>query len=103
MPLIFRLDSWEDLVRALSRIPPGKPLFGVHIDLKNACWSSRLGPAGFCAFGRARVFRPSSWGATPLAGTTLRTFAGLHSRWCCRGSSPRFVAVFLCSAFAKLV
>ena len=27
----FRLDSWEDLVHTLSRIPPGEPLFAVHV------------------------------------------------------------------------
>ena len=44
VPPTFWLDSWEDLVRALSRIPPGQPLFVVHIDLKNAVRSFRLPP-----------------------------------------------------------
>ena len=41
-PPTFRLDFWEDLARALSRIPPREPLFAVHIDLKNPFWSFRL-------------------------------------------------------------
>ena len=51
VPPTFRLDSWEYLACAVSRIAPGKPLFGVHIDLKNAFWSFRPPP------GARRLFR----------------------------------------------
>ena len=51
VPPTFRLDSWEDLARALSRIPPGQPLFAVQIDLKDAFWSFRLPPQA------RRIFR----------------------------------------------
>ena len=47
----FRLGSWEDLARALSRIPPGQALFAVHIDFKKAFWSFRLPPQA------QRIFR----------------------------------------------
>ena len=44
VPPTFRLHSWENLPRALWRIPPGEPPFGVHVDLNNAFWSFRLPP-----------------------------------------------------------
>ena len=55
VPLTFRLDFWKDLARALLTIPPGHPLFVVHIDLKNAIWSFRLPPQTRRIF----RFRPS--------------------------------------------
>ena len=42
VPPTFRLNSGEDLARALSRIRPENTLFRVHIDLKKAFKSFRL-------------------------------------------------------------
>ena len=41
-PPTFHLSLWEDLSRALIQVPLGTPLYGLHIDLKNAFWSFRL-------------------------------------------------------------
>ena len=92
-PLTFKLDSWEDLARTLSRIPPREPPFVVHIDLKNAFWSFRLPPPPPRAR-RSLRFQPGpecpqcSWSASPSAGSIAPTSARQPSRGFCRVSSP---------------
>ena len=38
-PPHFTLQSWEQLTRLLMTFFQGVPLYGTHIDLKNAFWS----------------------------------------------------------------
>ena len=38
-PPRFSLRSWEQLSKLLVTFYPGMPLYGTHIDLKNAFWS----------------------------------------------------------------
>ena len=38
-PPRFSLRSWEQLSKLLVTFYPGVPLYGTHIDLKNAFWS----------------------------------------------------------------
>ena len=82
VPPTFWLDSWDDLVRALSRIPPGQPLFAVHIDLKDAFWSFRPPPRA------RRIFRFQPGPGLPAV-ELERLSSKQHSRVCSRACSLR--------------
>ena len=46
----FLLRSWEQLSNLLVRFYPGVPLYGTHIDLKNAFWSFVLPESAHTVF-----------------------------------------------------
>ena len=74
-PRRFSLRSWEQLSNLLVTFYPGVPLYGTHIDLKNALWSFvlpesartifrlRSGPSGWVV-GLGRL--PFGWKYSPF-------------------------------------
>ena len=59
----FSLRSWEQLSKLLVTFYPGVPLYGTHIDLKNAFWISGFLPSGRVV-GLGRL--PFGWKYSPF-------------------------------------
>ena len=90
-PLTFRLKALEDLARALSRIPPGEPLFAVHVDLKNAFWFFRLPPPACRIFG----FRPGP--GMPTVELEHLPFGWKYSPYFCQTAVARVLLQYSCA------
>ena len=76
-PLSFSFDGWEQILHKLAEWPADRPLFGTHVDLKNAFWSFTLLRRHARAFrfrlrweGQDRIFcmswMPFGWKHSPL-------------------------------------
>ena len=80
-PPTFRLDSWEALARALSRVTIGPHVLGYTLNSRTPFGpsDSRGRPGGFFASTPRRGGQRWSWVVCLLAGSTARTCA--NRRW----------------------
>ena len=84
-PPRFSLRSWEQLSKLLVTFYPGVPLYGTHIDLKNAFWS-------FVLLESARtVFRLQSGPSGRVVGLGRLPFGWKYSPFICQQTLARIV------------
>ena len=84
-PPRFSLRSWEQLSKLLVTFYPGLPLYGTHIDLKNAFWS-------FVLLDSARaVFRLCSGPSGRVVGLGRLPFGWKYSPFICQQTLARIV------------
>ena len=88
-PPRFSLRSWEQLSKLLVTFYPGVPLYGTHIDLKNAFWSFVLPESA------RTVFRPRSGPSGRVVGLGRLPFGWKYSPFICQQTLVRIVGRML--------
>ena len=84
-PPRFSLRSWEQLSKLLLTFYPGVPLYGTHIDLKNAFWSFVLPESA------RTVFRLRSGRSGRVVGLGRLPFGWKYSPFICQQTLARIV------------
>ena len=84
-PPRFSLRSWEQLSKLLVTFYPGVPLYGTHIDLKNAFWSFVLPDSA------RTVFRLRSGPSGRVVGLGRLPFGWKYSPFICQQTLARIV------------